>query len=359
MDWPPPGILSYYSVVMQRPGLILLPPCTVGSNAFLKNLKTAMEQSFDLFSMAMVRQQPWLLFSRVRVLYVNWIENGATVATWLQLLLLRALGVRIIWAFHNKMPHHGRRQGWTRFFMRSLAGLSHAIIIHSRESINYLPAHPEKARYFPLGNYIGSYPPPSEDLRAKFGIPTDHMVFVSLGALKRYKNIEMLIRCFRQLTAPDVHLIIAGQPESPSYAEQINSLAAGDARIRLELHYIPDDRLREYLNAADLMVFPLNQDSSLNSSAIILAFSYAKTVLAPRIGTLRDYAGQPDFFYAYDYTRQEDHPAALLAAMRQAYKDHRDTPNRLREWGHSAREYVRKGNDWRIIGEGIIRICQS
>lgn len=344
---------------MTRPGLILLPPCTAQSNAYLKNLRATLALDFDLHAMGEARRKPWLLLGKIRILYVNWIENGATIFTWFQLVFLRLLGIRIIWAFHNKLPHHGTRLRWSRFFMRSLMRLSHAIIVHCHESEAYLTPWLRKVHYLPLGNYIGIYPPPRQNLRQLLEIPDKHLVFLCLGALKRYKNVELLLTAFQQLPDPDFHLLIAGRPESEDYGHQIRQLAGNDPRIHLKLGYVADEQIQEYLSAADLLAFPLERQSSLNSSAIILAFSHAKTVIAPRIGTLADYAGQPDFFYAYDYQTPAEHSVALLATLRRAGEDFRTNPDLFRQWGQIALDHVRRENDWTTIRPAMARICRA
>lgn len=344
---------------MTRPGLILLPPCTAHSNAYLQRLRATLAEDFELYDMAMVRKKPWLLLGRIRTVYLNWIENSASLAPFFQLLLLKLLGIRIVWTFHNKLPHHGTRRRRSRFFMQFLMRLSHAIVIHCHESESHLAPWLGKVHYVPLGNFIGIYPPPRQELRPLLQIPQSHLVFLCMGALKRYKNVELLLAAFRQLPAPDIRLLVAGEPESPEYGNQIRRLAGNDARIHLELSYVPDDQIQAYLAAADLLVFPLERQSSLNSSAIILAFSHAKTVLAPRIGTLTEYAGQPDFFYAYDYATPAEHADALLAALRRACADFRTSPSLLKQWGRTAFEHVRRENDWGAIRPVLVRICRG
>ena len=340
----------------KRQGLILLPPCTKDSNAYLKNLQATLAKDFDLYDVGDIRKQPWLLLTKVHIVYLNWIENDPGWRPFLQLLLLKLLGIRIVWTLHNKTPHHKTRPGWAAFFMQTLMRLSDAIVIHCRDSQKILsPSCHHKTHYLPHGNYIGNYPPPRVDLRGKFNIPPDQLVLLSLGSLKRYKNVELLLEAFQTLPAPDIHLIVAGAPESDAYARQLEQLV--HPRIHLDLRHIPDDEISAFFEVADVFVSPLDLRSSLNSGALILAFSYGKTVIAPRIGTLKDYAGQPDFFYAYDYETSEEHFSALRTAIQQAYNDWKTRPEQLREWGRTALAHMRTENDWEALRPTLVQIC--
>ena len=244
--------------------------------------------------------------------------------------------------------------------MTTLMRLCDAVVIHCRESLYILPPHcRHKAHYLPLGNYIGNYPPPRVDLRRQLSIPPEQMVLLSLGSLKRYKNIEILIEAFQAAARPDIHLIVAGLPESDAYARDIGRLVGAKTHIHLDLRHIPDNDISAFMEAADVFVSPLDLYSSLNSSAIILAFSFAKTVIAPQIGTLSDYDGQSSFFYSYTYCTPDEHVVMLQATIQKAYDDFKARPEQLRQWGQMAYEHVRTENDWEVFRPALAQVCRG
>jgi glycosyltransferase involved in cell wall biosynthesis len=50
------------------------------------------------------------------------------------------------------------------------------------------------------------------------------------------------------------------------------------------LRFIPDEQVPAYIGAADILVLPF--DSILNSGSVLLALSFNRAVLAPRLGAL-------------------------------------------------------------------------
>jgi beta-1,4-mannosyltransferase len=80
--------------------------------------------------------------------------------------------------------------------------------------------------------------------------------------------------------------LIAGSPSTQALGVVVTDAAAGDARIRMDLRFLPADDLQLHLNAADLLVLPYRE--VLNSGSAILALSFNRPVLIPRQGALSD-----------------------------------------------------------------------
>ncbi|MGX7835548.1 glycosyltransferase, partial [Campylobacter fetus subsp. venerealis] len=108
-----------------------------------------------------------------------------------------------------------------------------------------------------------------------------------LGAIKPYKNIELLIDLAKKFPL-DIQLTVAGNPSSDSYRSELEALALDTQNIKLDLTFIPDEELPGYIHESDLLILPYSLASSLNSGTVILAFSYGRTVICPRIGTIDD-----------------------------------------------------------------------
>jgi glycosyltransferase involved in cell wall biosynthesis len=138
----------------------------------------------------------------------------------------------------------------------------------------------------PHGHYRGVY---RDDLskreaREKLDVAVSATVIAFLGGICAYKNIPSLIRSFSQLRNEDLLLLIAGKPNDESIAEEINSLAKNDSRIRLHLRLVPEDEVQLYLKAANLVVLPFLE--ILNSGSAMLSLSFGCPILVPGMGSM-------------------------------------------------------------------------
>ena len=107
----------------------------------------------------------------------------------------------------------------------------------------------------------------------------------------------------------------------------------------MRFKFVRDSDVPEILAACHLLVLPYNLDSSLNSGATILAFSYGRTVLSPNTGTLSDIEDK-SLFFAYSYDNQAQHKEELkkqIVAIREKYKGNY---NELLTLGEKCKEYV-------------------
>jgi glycosyltransferase involved in cell wall biosynthesis len=178
------------------------------------------------------------------------------------------------------------------------------VIAHSQAARALL-----EARYGPLprcvviphGSYVGLYGPPRDRAasRLELGLPAAGPVLFNFGALRPYKNIEQLIDVFATLPLEARGtLLIAGAPKSQAYAEELRWRAVAVPGVELRATYIPDEQLPTYLAAADLVVLPYR--SLLTSGILLWALSYARPVVAPAFGPVRElvHDGHAGFLFA-------------------------------------------------------------
>jgi len=93
---------------------------------------------------------------------------------------------------------------------------------------------------------------------------------------------------------------------------EIESLAAGDERIRLSLRFVSDTRLQVYLNACDISVLPYRHVTT--SGAGLLSLSFRAPIIAPAVGCFLDLVGKNARGILYDPQDTD----ALREALRQA-----------------------------------------
>lgn len=107
----------------------------------------------------------------------------------------------------------------------------------------------------------------------------------------------MLIQAFQRIKGDRYRLIIAGDVfPPPSYAEFLQELAKPDSRISFYLRYIPDDEVQVFMNASDIVVLPFAR--ILTSGTTVLAMSFGRPVIVPRLGCLPELV-EPDAGWVY------------------------------------------------------------
>lgn len=138
------------------------------------------------------------------------------------------------------------------------------------------------------GHYVDAYDSKGTDIRKRFNIPSEQFLFLFVGRINSYKGIEKLVEAFVSLKLDSVGLLIAGKVDDGYSLDFINSLS--DGRINVYPHFVDDHELTDYLRAGDVMVLPYNQITT--SGSAILALSYYKPVVAPRLGSLSEYVSE-------------------------------------------------------------------
>ena len=236
---------------------------------------------------------------RVGVLHLHWPEfyyrgpaGAATLRALLGFLacvaLARALGYRIVWTIHNVLPHEPHpADRFVRWVLMRIARTA----VHSRAARLALPAGGRVPVVVPHGNYVGAYPDTvsRRDARGRLGLSAGDRVLLFFGQVRDYKGIADLLQAFRGIADPRVKLVVAGRPAVAADAEALRRLAAGDARVQLHLHFVPDDEVQVFFRAADFVVLPYRH--VLTSGVAILALSFGRPLVVPRLGCLQELDG--------------------------------------------------------------------
>jgi beta-1,4-mannosyltransferase len=298
--------------------------------------------------------------SQLDLIHLNWFENvteKGVVQSWLSFLkksmvlnVIQFGGKKLIWTLHNRISHEKKSGGFSRLLTNRLIKMADAIVIHSRESEHLLaPVHRSKTYYIPHPDFIGSYGSIHPSVKSQ------KLQLLFIGAVKPYKNIELLIEVVKEFQG-DVELTIAGKPFSSAYQEQLETTAAGYPGIRLMLKFIDDHELPELIAASDLLVLPYDLTSSLNSGTVILAFSYQRSIICPAIGTLKDMVEMEENFFSYSYTNSGEHRQQLKSKIEAAFQLKTEAPGQLEKMGKKMFDYVAIHHSKTLVAEALQRL---
>ncbi|MFN3998937.1 glycosyltransferase family 4 protein [Algoriphagus sp.] len=308
----------------------------------------------------------WKHFKSIQLVHLNWFENldesskGATLKSFFRkliaLIAIRLGNKKLVWTMHNRISHEKKSGKWSNILSSLLIRWADSIVIHSEESRVRLseisPIFLSKVVHIPHPDFIGIYGPILPSAAHELENP---IKLVFIGAIKPYKNIELLIRLARKF--PDsIDISIMGNPNTPEYKNEIQELGKGLPNLHLKFEFIQDEELPEILANSDLVILPYNLESSLNSGTVILAFSYQKTVICPKIGTINDFGKVNSAIFSYDYSTAEEHFEKLVDRINLALELRKTNPLIFEEMGQAMFSMVQEQNDKAIAGQKLVAL---
>lgn len=296
----------------------------------------------------------FLQMLRTKAVFLNWTEYYLDLGMKIRLLLYKALGAKIVWVFHNKLPHDVEDSEKMRKNMLWLADNSSTIILHSKCSKRYVPnvkRNGKKAVFVPHILYKDiKNPLYVEKIRNSYGIRQDDFVFTVFGAVRPYKNIEGGIEAFKRLDREHTKLLIVGRADDRSYADKIRELCKDDESIRLDVqcNSVSNGKFGAVIAISDVIVMPYKNNSSMNSGVIIHAFSQGRTAIVPDICMARDMAREGFFYMCHNH---DD----IKNLMEKAYKNGKDA-NRV--MGMKAKRYMMENNNEQLVYRALKKILK-
>jgi beta-1,4-mannosyltransferase len=264
------------------------------------------------------------------------------------MLALHLRGAKVAWTAHNLYPHDGGRAELVhrigRYIVVRLASFVgvHGHVAAARVKHEFgVPS--SKLVLLEHGNWVGFYANTvtRQTARARLNILQDNYVFLFIGLCKPYKNLEYLLRSHAAMQ-DDSLLWIVGQFQSKAYYDKVmqNARSAAADLITIRDKFVAPEDLQFYLNACDAVVLPYQE--ILTSGAAMLALSFGRPVVAPRLGTLEEVVTDECGIL---YDPRSD--TALTTAMRTA-RTRRFSPDRILaraqqfSWDRSAAAFAKK-----------------
>ncbi len=296
------------------------------------------------FLRTVLRKRP---IAAVHVHWLSWLFHGvgpfsASLRSFtflLQLLLLRAAGVRVIWTVHNLVSHDARYPRLEKRVRMVLARLSTAVIVHCeraayevREFLR-IRGGSGKVEVIPHGNYIDCYPRLEETRTARqaLGLEPETFTIVFLGKIRQYKGLEDLFEAYSMLSRErKVQLVVAGEVLDPEYGSELERRSAELPSLHWMPGFVEDETAGRLMASADVVVAPYRK--VLTSGTVVLAMSLGRPVVAPAAGCIPELLGEEGGFLY-----EASDPTGLLRALRTAV----DSKDRLVEMGTRNLERVR------------------
>lgn len=221
---------------------------------------------------------------------------GRMARLWADLLLVRASGIRVVYTMHNALPHDTGRPRLDALMQRVLCRIASRVIVHGSAgrdiAVRLFGCPRRKLAVVPHGHYRGCYQlaVSAAEARCRLGLDPGPRVFLYFGLLRPYKGLEDLLQTWGFAAPEGSGLLVVGHTNERSYADRLVRLAEMAPGVRLINRFVPDDEVHWYFSAADVAVLPFRR--VLTSGSAILAMSYGKPIIAPRLGDIPETLGE-------------------------------------------------------------------
>lgn len=200
-------------------------------------------------------------------------------------------GAKLIWTAHNLRPHERRHPELEKeFYEKWLKQPDGITVLTETAKKLLLEAYPllsnTPIEVIPHGHYRDILQRKHNDYTAKieWGFEPGTFVLGSLGMVRPYKNVPLLIQAFREVAKEYERLLIAGKCPEDQLRQEIEELAKEDARISLKFDFLTDEQLESATFACDLLAAPYSDIT--NSGSVFYTLSCDRPFLAPRMGSL-------------------------------------------------------------------------
>lgn len=287
---------------------------------------------------------------------ISWSKNPLIFSIkylilYCDLLLCKFYGFKIVWTIHNKLAHEGNNKSNEIILRRLVFRIASNVIVHSEEALDALselynlPVK-DKATVIKHGNYIGVYPPPSDNrlsLRESLNYSANQKVFLFFGAIKRYKGVEAFIEISNLFSGDNHYLfVIAGKVETEEYAQTLrNSISSKN--IVFIARFLEGQDLVDIIHSADAIILPFTD--TLASGSMLLSMSLGKAVFLPENGRIFGCV-EGDYELFFDSIEE------LITKIKTF------DINTLTRIGKRNLELAKK-NDWEAVGKSTLDIYLS
>lgn len=228
---------------------------------------------------------------------------------------------KVVAMLDNVVPHE-KRPGdvvFTRYFLKPVD----AFIAMSQSVLNDLrrfePLKPAQLIPHPIYDNYGPLLPKAL-AREQLKLDNNKRYILFFGFIRQYKGLDLLLQAMgdQRLRDLDVHLIVAGEfyEDAAPYHQLIEQLQLGQ-RVLLHTEFIPNEAVKNYFCAADLVVQPYK--SATQSGISQIAYHFEKPMVVTNVGGLAETI--PDNKVGFIC---EPEPGAIATVVEKYYRDQRE-----------------------------------
>lgn len=228
---------------------------------------------------------------------------------------------KVIAILDNVVPHE-KRPGdvaFTKYFLKPVD----AFIAMSQSVLNDLkqfqPTSPISLIPHPIYDNYGARVS-KQAAREHLKLDPNKRYILFFGFIRQYKGLDLLLQAMadERMKKLEVHAIVAGEfyEDAAPYHQLLEKLQLG-SRIIMHTDFIPNETVKYYFGAADLVVQPYK--SATQSGISQIAYHFEKPMVVTSVGGLTEMV--PHGKVGYQSTPD---PAAIAAAIEKYYLENRE-----------------------------------
>jgi len=215
---------------------------------------------------------------------------------------IKILRYKLVWTVHETISHTAKTESdisTSRYISQLTSNIADVKIVHSDIVLNEMLKNGlniYNTFVIPHGSYINVYPDniTRSQARIKLGINPDEIMILFFGLVRQYKGVDDLIEAYSRLSTKNVKLVIAGKCIDPKLNKEI---LKSQKSIKFDFYngHVSDDDVAMYFKASDIVCLPFKEITT--SGSTLLALSFGKPIVAPRIGDLINLPSDIGFLY--------------------------------------------------------------
>lgn len=208
----------------------------------------------------------------------------------------------VIGLIHNMIPHEARPgdRPFTRYFVKPVdryLALSKSVLADIEQ---FDSKAPKTYAPHPLYDHYGA-PLERQEALQWLGLDPKSRYMLFFGLIRDYKGLDLLLEAFadERFREKNIHLLIAGEyyTDRQPYDVLLAAHPQGE-RIHQVAQFIPNEEVRYYFSAADLVVQPYRH--ATQSGITQIAYHFNKPMVVTRVGGLPELCPDGKVGYVVD-----------------------------------------------------------
>lgn len=257
---------------------------------------------------------------------------------------------KIISILDNVIPHETRPGdvAFTKYFLKpvdAFVSMSHQVMDDLRTFEKSKPAlfspHPVYDNY---GDVMDK-----KIAREKLGLNVTGKYLLFFGYIRKYKGLDILLEAMAdpRIAQEDIKLIVAGEyyGDADYYQQLIEQLGIQN-KLHLFTDFIPNDEVRNYFSAADVVVQPYRTATQSGISQI--AYHFEKPMIVTNVGGLPEIVPDNKVGYVTEVDK-----TAIADAILKFYKENKEA-----DFSENIKEEKKKYS-WNYFTSNIQKLYQQ
>jgi D-inositol-3-phosphate glycosyltransferase len=248
-----------------------------------------------------------------------WLPFMATCLGTISRIVRKNKKTKVISIIDNIIPHEKRIGDFAlaKYFVNSVDGfiaMSESVL----DDLNkFDSAKPKLFSPHPLFDNFGEAITKTEAYE-KLGLAINEEYILFFGFIRDYKGLDLLLHAMadERIRNLNMKLIVAGEfyTDSKPYADLIQELGIRD-KLVLKTDFIPDNEVRNYFCAADIVVQPYKH--ATQSGVTQICYHFDRPMLVTNVGGLPEIVPHGKVGYVV-----EANPTAIADALVDFYANH-------------------------------------